>query len=43
MGTSIQQLDQTYGHLLGDSEEHIRGLPDTGDSVRGLSMNLGNG
>jgi integrase len=37
MGTSIQQLDLTYGHLLGDSEEQIRGLLDASDDVRGLS------
>jgi hypothetical protein len=38
MGTSIQQLDLTYGHLLGDSEEHIRGLLDAGGDVRGPSV-----
>jgi hypothetical protein len=38
MGTSIQQLDATYGHLLGNSEEHIRGLLDAGDDVRGLNV-----
>ena len=38
MGTSIQQLDVTHGHLLGDSEDYIRGLLDAGDAVRGLTV-----
>jgi hypothetical protein len=40
MGTSIQQLDLTYGHLLGDSEDYIRGLLDAGEAVRGLNVGL---
>jgi len=28
MGTSVQMIDQTYGHLLPDSEEYLRGLLD---------------
>ena len=29
MGTSVQQIDKTYGHLLPDSLEQARGLLDT--------------
>jgi hypothetical protein len=28
MGTSVQQFDATYGHMLPDSEEYLRGLLD---------------
>jgi hypothetical protein len=39
MGTSVAQIDATYGHLLPDSEEYLRGLLDDYDvkeaSVRG--------
>jgi hypothetical protein len=31
MGTSIEQIDKTYGHLLPDSEEYLRGLLDCYD------------
>ena len=31
MGTSVAQIDQTYGHLVPDSEEYLRGLLDTYD------------
>jgi hypothetical protein len=34
MGTSIALLDSTYGHLVPDSEEHVRGLLDAGDRNR---------
>jgi integrase len=34
MGTSIALLDSTYGHLVPDSEEHIRGLLEAGDRQR---------
>jgi hypothetical protein len=27
--TSVAQIDATYGHLLPDSEEYLRGLLDT--------------
>ena len=30
-GTSIAQLDHTYGHLLPDTEENLRGLLDNYD------------
>jgi hypothetical protein len=29
MGTSVEQIDKTYGHLLPDSEEYLRGLLDS--------------
>lgn len=35
MGTSVQMIDQTYGHLLPDSEEYLRGLLDNYDAVIG--------
>jgi hypothetical protein len=43
MGTSVQQIDQTYGHLLPDSEDYLRGLLNAYDGVRGLNVDLGNG
>ena len=33
MGTSVAQLDATYGHLLPDSEDYLRGLLDNYDSA----------
>jgi integrase len=36
MGTSVAQIDATYGHLLPDSEGYLRGLLDAFDSVYGL-------
>ncbi len=32
MGTSVEQIDTTYGHLLPDSEEYLRGLLDGFDA-----------
>lgn len=32
MGTSVEQIDKTYGHLLPDAAEHERGLLDTFDA-----------
>lgn len=32
MGTSVSMIDQTYGHLLPDSEEYLRGLLDAYDA-----------
>jgi hypothetical protein len=32
MGTSVEQIDKTYGHLLPESEEYLRGLLDSFDS-----------
>jgi integrase len=37
MGTSVAQIDATYGHLLPESEDYLRGLLDAYDDVRGLS------
>jgi hypothetical protein len=37
MGTSVAQIDATYGHLLPDSEEYLHGLLDAFDGVYGLS------
>jgi integrase len=33
MGTSVAQIDQTYGHLVPDSEEYLRGLLDAFDAA----------
>ena len=33
MGTSVQQIDDTYGHLLPGSEEQLRGLLDNYDAA----------
>jgi len=32
MGSSVEQIDKTYGHLLPDSEEYLRGLLDVFDA-----------
>jgi integrase len=32
MGTSVEQIDKTYGHLLPDAAEHERGLLDAFDT-----------
>ena len=34
MGTSVTQIDTTYGHLVPESEEYLRGLLDNYDAVR---------
>ncbi len=31
MGTSVAQIDATYGHLVPDSDEYLRGLLDYHD------------
>jgi integrase len=31
MGTSVEMIDNTYGHLLPDSEDYLRGLLNTFD------------
>jgi integrase len=33
MGTSVEQIDKTYGHLLPDSEDYLRGLLDAYDQA----------
>jgi integrase len=39
MGTSIAQIDATYGHLVPDSEDYLRGLLDRYDN--GLASSAG--
>ena len=41
MGTSVQQIDQVYGHVLPDSEGYLRGLLDAYDEVRGPNVDSG--
>jgi integrase len=43
MGTSVAQIDATYGHLLPDSEDYLRGLLDAYDGVRGLNVDSAGG
>ena len=31
MGTSVEQIDRVYGHMLPESEAYLRGLLDTFD------------
>jgi hypothetical protein len=31
MGTSVPQIDATYGHLVPDSDDYLRGLLDNYD------------
>jgi hypothetical protein len=33
MGTSVEMIDRTYGHLAPDAEEYERGLLDAFDSA----------
>lgn len=42
MGSSVEQIDKTYGHLLPDSEEYLRGLLDTYDSAALAAVEGGN-
>jgi integrase len=35
MGSSVEQIDRTYGHLLPDSEDYLRGLLDSFDAPSG--------
>lgn len=34
LGSSVAQVDATYGHLLPDSEEYLRGLLDAFDAIK---------
>jgi integrase len=34
LGSSVDQVDRTYGHMLPDSEEYLRGLLDAFDTAR---------
>ena len=43
MGSSVEQIDRTYGHLLPDSEDYLRGLLDVFDrSVSERVVDVGN-
>jgi integrase len=33
LGTSVEQIDRTYGHMLPESEDYLRGLLDDYDGV----------
>jgi len=33
MGTSVEMIDRTYGHLAPDAEEYERGLLDAFDNI----------
>ena len=34
MGTSVEMIDRTYGHLAADAEDYERGLLDAFDARR---------
>jgi hypothetical protein len=40
MGTSVEQIDKTYGHLLPESEDYLRTLLDSYDTVRMASATM---
>jgi len=33
MGSSVEQIDRTYGHMLPESEHYLRSLLDDFDSL----------
>jgi hypothetical protein len=33
MGTSVEMISQTYGHLVPDSDQYLRGLLDDYDAA----------
>ena len=39
LGSSIAQVDKTYGHMLPESEEYLRGLLDIFDATRENATN----
>ena len=41
MGSSVEQIDRVYGHLLPDSEQYLRGLLDSYDSNAALAAEGG--
>jgi hypothetical protein len=41
MGTSVQQIDKTYGHLLPDAAEYERGLLDAFDADQASDVGVG--
>ena len=43
MGTSVAEIDATYGHLLPDSEDYLRGLLDSFDGRETLAQSSMNG
>lgn len=44
MGTSVEQIDRTYGHLLPDAADHERGLLDAFDAREaGVAESFGRG
>jgi len=38
MGTSVEMIDRTYGHLAADAEDYERGLLDTFDARYGRGL-----
>jgi len=44
MGSSVEQIDKTYGHMLPDSEHYLRGLLDEFDAAtrarKGVELTL---
>ena len=38
MGSSVEQIDRTYGHMLPDSEDYLRGLLDSHDAQLSASL-----
>jgi integrase len=42
MGTSVEMIDRTYGHLTADAAEHERGLLDAYDKTFGHLADTGN-
>ena len=41
MGTSVQMIDQTYGHLARDAEDQDRGLLDRYDTAENARGHVG--
>jgi integrase len=41
MGTSVQQIDKTYGHLLPDAVEYERGILDAFDAQKPSDVGVG--
>ncbi len=34
LGSSVEQIDRNYGHMLPDTEEYLRGLLDSFDTTQ---------
>jgi hypothetical protein len=43
MGTSVEQIEKTYGHLLPDAVDYERGLFDTRNSANSDAFGRGTG